>query len=766
MTIQRKAPSFPQDNSIPAPYAQLFKAFQTHKILWCSWKSNEHLIEGLLGKTDIDIIFEEHERRRVIEIMRLCGFVIFQAPDHRCYPGIIDAICADCESGRILHAHSHFLLAGGEKYLKNQMLPWNAFILEGRAVSELAPDIYTSSPDVEAVLLLVRESLKIRWRDWRRLRDDEMWGSKGFKAELAWLRERAAVDDVRKSAEKLLNAEIAEFVCELFTQKPTLERFLRLKQCVRAFSSEHGWNRMSPVMALFTVWFREVMYIIIRITEKMRLPSPFIRRRVLPGCGMIVACIGPDGSGKSTVTKTLQAQWQDKIDVVRVYFGTGDGATFFLQRLLKLFIRAGLKTKELLKPQHKNFATEVKTVDASSTRPSYTASPVKLAEAVVGVLAKKQLMRRICRLRHKGILVICDRWPQNQIPEINDGPLLARFKDSNRWLYRHLAHWEEKQFFQICSMQAPDILVRLNPSVDIAVGRKEENKKIVALIAQKIDAFKKLDFWDAGEVHDIDADDQLNEVLYQTREIIWGHLQKRPISRPDFYECFGLPGSGKTTVCKDIYTRAVLGGVTDIFEARPFTFFQKAQLTVYSLFSDFVVYFLLAKLCFDMNIRDREALNYLFRLPVQKLRLKNAVNEKRYLIEQLFLQNIWSAFICAKITEVKPATLSPLIQYFYRDLDGAFLYFDTTPEIVSARIAKRIDGTSRFDGMDARDIEERFRGCGAGSLMDDIATAALFAGLDVYVVDASGSVHLILEKVLDLIVPISAIEVADTGQSA
>lgn len=345
MTIQRKAPSFPQDNSIPAPYAQLFKAFQTHKILWCSWKSNEHLIEGLLGKTDIDIIFEEHERRRVIEIMRLCGFVIFQAPDHRCYPGIIDAICADCESGRILHAHSHFLLAGGEKYLKNQMLPWNAFILEGRAVSELAPDIYTSSPDVEAVLLLVRESLKIRWRDWRRLRDDEMWGSKGFKAELAWLRERAAVDDVRKSAEKLLNAEIAEFVCELFTQKPTLERFLRLKQCVRAFSSEHGWNRMSPVMALFTVWFREVMYIIIRITEKMRLPSPFIRRRVLPGCGMIVACIGPDGSGKSTVTKTLQAQWQDKIDVVRVYFGTGDGATFFYSGYLSFLFVLGLRLR-------------------------------------------------------------------------------------------------------------------------------------------------------------------------------------------------------------------------------------------------------------------------------------------------------------------------------------------------------------------------------------------------------------------------------------
>lgn len=54
------------------------------------------------------------------------------------------------------------------------------------------------------------------------------------------------------------------------------------------------------------------------------LARPF--RHAAPGGGIIVAVVGADGSGKSTLGRELCAWLQKDIDARAVYFGTGDGA--------------------------------------------------------------------------------------------------------------------------------------------------------------------------------------------------------------------------------------------------------------------------------------------------------------------------------------------------------------------------------------------------------------------------------------------------------
>jgi len=56
---------------------RLFSDFHEQEVVYCHWKSNEHLLEGLAGTTDLDIIVESREK--VEKILHQNGFKRFGA---------------------------------------------------------------------------------------------------------------------------------------------------------------------------------------------------------------------------------------------------------------------------------------------------------------------------------------------------------------------------------------------------------------------------------------------------------------------------------------------------------------------------------------------------------------------------------------------------------------------------------------------------------------------------------------------------------------
>src|SRR5439155_17069655 len=58
-------------------------------------------------------------------------------------------------------------------------------------------------------------------------------------------------------------------------------------------------------------------------------------KRTLPHGGLIVAFLGVDGSGKSTATKEITRWLSRKVDVVSIYFGSGDGPASLPRRCLR-----------------------------------------------------------------------------------------------------------------------------------------------------------------------------------------------------------------------------------------------------------------------------------------------------------------------------------------------------------------------------------------------------------------------------------------------
>lgn len=722
----------------PNAYKILFEALNQQNIKWCSWKSNEHLIEGLDGTTDVDLLFQENDRQIVTKILHDCGFIFFQAPAYKSYPAIIDAVSVDTTNGRMLHAHSHFLLTAGEKHLKGVILPWNDIILETRIPSELSSDIYVSDPNVELILLLVRESLKIRKRDKVKGKNPSvLWGGKGFNKELEWLKQRADIQQVRDYSIKVLNAPIADLLCEMTEKNVTFERVVKLQSLVNQHAEKHYWRRMGSISGVSRIWFNEAMYILTRIFEKTGLLKElFVRRRTLSDKGLIVAFLGPDGSGKSTVTKTIVTQWEHKIDVTRVYFGTGDGSKTVLFRLLGVCSLFYAKLKEFRK-KRKQPSKEKNNHTSKKSDKIASLSIGALLYAIAGILSKKKQIRRVQKLKNRGFIVICDRWPQNQIFGMNDGPLLSEYVDHPQFIYRSIAKWEKKQFAQICQRQQPDIVIRLMPSLDVAVGRKEENKKIAEVIHKKLESLEKLEFSADIEIHTINADNPLDDVLALSRGIIWNNLQSKFMFKPRLYECLGLSGAGKTTICREIINGLQIKTVEDVFPpADPISTVNKAILTVQSMLFDPILYALIIRAAFDFKLwRHKESISYLFKLPVQKLRLKKATKADVHLIEQLLLQNIWSAFVSGKVQTIRPEHLAPMITRLYQGLNEVVLYFDINVAEASKRVSQRHDGTSRFDDLPESEILECLNK--TQNVMRDLVKSASYAGLNIVYIDAS-----------------------------
>ena len=63
-------------HNIPATTYDLFNALDTGGVLYCHWKSNEHLIEGLIGKTDLDILVAVQDTAVARNILATQGWIL------------------------------------------------------------------------------------------------------------------------------------------------------------------------------------------------------------------------------------------------------------------------------------------------------------------------------------------------------------------------------------------------------------------------------------------------------------------------------------------------------------------------------------------------------------------------------------------------------------------------------------------------------------------------------------------------------------------
>ena len=205
--------------------------------------------------------------------------------------------------------------------------------------------------------------------------------------------------------------------------------------------------------------------------------------------------LGSDGSGKSTLVKETVAWLGTKLDVVPIYFGSGDGPGS-LYRLPLQLARSG---HDALLGRAK--ATHAQDGGAARRRPALR-SLALVPWALTLSLEKRGKLRRMIQARNRGMIVICDRYPQADFPGFNDGPLLDHLHASRWRICRAAAAWEARPYVG-AGQDPPDLIVKLLASPEVALTRRPE--MAIEEIRRRVDGVRNLRFAAPATVAEITA---------------------------------------------------------------------------------------------------------------------------------------------------------------------------------------------------------------------------------------------------------------------
>jgi hypothetical protein len=492
------------DNAILPLLLSVLNDFNRQNLSYCYWKSSRRVCRGLTGEGDLDLLVAREDQHLAQAILLAWGLKLFPCIASRDHPAILSFLGYDEPSGRIVHLHLHFRLVAGNSLLKNYRLAWEDAILSRAIVHPVLP-IRMLDPLDEALLLIVRSCLELRRSDPILLRD---WRTARLKFALDRRELAARIDRASLSsrATELLDHDLAEMIADAIYGEPTPKDQRRLRRRIqRQFAAYRTYNAFEAGLRSLG---RAVIWAAGALNKRFFwAPRPWSRRA--PGGGHVVAVIGVDGSGKSTVVATVRAWLSQEIDVVPIYFGTGGGRPSLVLWPFKLMvplITLFLKTK----PKGASHGK------ISDRPPGLLYSVLLTAWATVVAIEKRIKLSAAHRGARRGLLVLTDRYPQNEIPGFNESPLMSRLTGVPLWLRRF-----EARAYSLAHRLPPDLVIKLIVTPETSAQREPDMDP--AVMRTRIAAVPRLAFPGARVVC-IDAEQCLTEVIRVVKREIWGLL--------------------------------------------------------------------------------------------------------------------------------------------------------------------------------------------------------------------------------------------------
>lgn len=492
---------------------KLTKRLERENICYCHWKSNEHVDAAVEGKTDLDVLVDCAKQEQLERVLPEIGFKYFEAIPSRRYRDIEDYLAIDEETGTLVHLHLHYQLELGEKQLKGYHLPWEELILSSR-IYDRQHQIYIAEPNIEIILLIVRAALKVRNRD----RAKSLFGYDYFKGdfirEFRWLKERIEPSKVKQLSDKLLGDNATKLILNAIADDANLKQLLSPNNAIRAALQKYRYYH--PIIAMGLRWDRERKDITHKILTRI-FHAPIVTRRTPVKGGTIIAVLGADGSGKSTVISEIANSLSKKLDVLPVYLGSGDGKASMLRQPL-----IWMAKKAKAKRSTKTFDSNIKQDRKSTTKKSLVSRLHKLLWAITLTYEKQNKLKQAYLAKERGMIVICDRYPQSQILGFNDGPLLTSNKSNSAKLLRNLQQWEFDSYQHMVETMPPDLVIKLNITPEVALARKSETPS--EIVHQKVAAVRALQFAPQTTIITLDAEQPLDRVLVKAKRAVWESL--------------------------------------------------------------------------------------------------------------------------------------------------------------------------------------------------------------------------------------------------
>ena len=488
-------------------------------IRYCHWKSNEHVGPALRGRGDLDLLIDRHAAVAVARLLAELGFKRFLVRPGRGYPGIEDYLGFDEATGSLTHLHLHYQLTLGEKFLKGHRLPWEAVMLETRVYDE-EHRIYVADPALETLVLLVRAAMKLRTRDFVLAAANTPYVRGSQLRELRWLIRRTDRRHFQALAGVLVGENATRVAVEMLgASAPTVRQLLAFRRLARPRWSDY--RMYGALEARARRWLRELDTIMSVVRTRLRSHALHASTRTAPQGGLLVAIVGPDGAGKTTVARETTSWLSREVAVVPMYGGSGSGPASLPRRLLE-------STARLTQASRRRNGSSVEAHDsAPSAQHSDHASGGlggrlrRLARAAWALSLARERLRtaaRARRARDRGVVVLADRFPQTQFPGVNDGPKLAQWLSHRDPLLRWAARREWAAYERI-ALWPPDLVVKLHLPFDVARERKPDTP--AHQLKRKVEIVEALRYPPTTQVVSVNAEMPLESVVGAVRRIVW-----------------------------------------------------------------------------------------------------------------------------------------------------------------------------------------------------------------------------------------------------
>jgi thymidylate kinase len=495
-TKQRSAPS--QTDPLHL-VVDLTDGLRAAGVSYCHWKSNDALHLSASGVNDLDLLVDRRSLQRLLEVLVALGFK--QARPHRSrqVPGVLHYFGLDERSGRLVHVDLQAQLVVGDDTTKNVHLPLEEAYLASCTPGTLFP---VPAPEFELAVLVVRLALKhATW-------DAAAFGLGGLKAaerrELDHLLAGADRSELRRVVERHLPqvgwSAWSRYCDALAGGAPFPRQLAAGRRVVRRTRS---LTRTAPALDAAVRCGRRVHWGL-----RHYLLGRRNTKRLMAG-GRVIAVVGGDGAGKSTLVRGLAGWLQGPLETRVLHMGKPPRSP------ATVLVKGGVYTARrlhLLGDWLPNYPTPQEHGDR---RPSV---PWLLWQLVTASDRSRQY-RRVGRLAARGYVVVCDRFPLEQVRQM-DGSRTGWVHESELSpVARRLVRAERARY---AAIGRPDVLLVLRVDPDTAVDRKQGVDPAEFVRPRSAEVFA-LDWRDTG-AHLLDATRSAEAVLADARATVWANL--------------------------------------------------------------------------------------------------------------------------------------------------------------------------------------------------------------------------------------------------
>lgn len=209
----------------------------------------------------------------------------------------------------------------------------------------------------------------------------------------------------------------------------------------------------------------------------------------------LIAVVGADGSGKSTICAALLGVCREYGPADTRHLGIKSGVLG--RRIAALPLIGPLLFRKITK----------NAVAARDKEKKLPGLPTALVIYVFSALRLRRF-KAVLALRKDGIIILSDRYPQTDVPGFFDGPGLSAARAEGMiaaWLSRR-----ERAHFDWMVSHAPSLVIRLNVDLETAFARKPDHR--YASLKAKIEAVPKLTYGPARIV-ELDSCEPVETVI-------------------------------------------------------------------------------------------------------------------------------------------------------------------------------------------------------------------------------------------------------------